>query len=169
MFQVSGASEIITNPNFDHSSLKNDCGLVRLPSSAIINKFVQTIPISLSDSNFVNEWAVASGFGKTSLNRVKNHILRYVDLQVISLSDCQDQWDDDTIDDTQVCVNTDTDPPQQTCVGDSGGPLVLKSNSQLIGITSYGSGDSCTDGTPVIFTRVNTQIKFIQETTGISF
>ncbi|KAL5285104.1 hypothetical protein ACFFRR_007068 [Megaselia abdita] len=164
MMWVTGSSEIITNPQYDSNTLKNDIGLIRLPNDVRITRFVQTIKMSINSANsYVGQYAVASGYGKTSDTQDTND-LRYVNLEVISIEQCRRSWN---VDDSQICVKTDN-PPRQTCNGDSGGPLALISNNQLIGITSFGA-KSCTAGVPAVFTRLNTQKSFIQRTTRIQF
>ena len=44
-----------------------------------------------------------------------------------------------------------------TCVGDSGGPVVANINGQftVIGLTSFGPGDSCRSNEPGLYTDVS--------------
>ncbi|KNC74956.1 hypothetical protein SARC_12508 [Sphaeroforma arctica JP610] len=52
---------------------------------------------------------------------------------------------------------------QGTCQGDSGGPLFMRSENTLLGITSFGS-DSCSSGSPIVFTDVRSYMPWIEGT-----
>lgn len=104
-----------------------------------------------------------SGFGKTGDDTKSSHELRYTNLKVISNRVCSMSYRPGVVDGSKICC--DSRGPHSTCQGDSGGPLVLKGTYNLVGLTSFG-GDSCEQGTPVVFTRVSAHKRFLEKYLG---
>lgn len=147
----------------------NDIGLVRLPTAARLTDRVGLVRLAINDgSSYVNIVTTASGFGKTGDNS-RTDDLMYVNLRVITNSECATRFRPGRIDNTRLCTGSGTpERPMQTCQGDSGGPLVLSSNTMQIGLTSFG-GTSCEEGRPAVFTRINSHKNWIESTTQMNF
>lgn len=69
-----------------------------------------------------------------------------------------------------MCVSTEGH--KYPSYGDSGGPLVVPSSVQskiLIGLLSNGKPKDSHQGVPVVYTRVTSYLKWIQEHTSIAY
>ncbi|XP_020817201.1 serine protease 3 [Drosophila serrata] len=146
-----------------------DLALIKTPHVdfySLVNKI--ELP-SLEDryNSYDKSWAQASGWGAIYDGSNVVEDLRFVDVQVISVAECQAYYGTGTATDNVICV--ETPDGKSTCQGDSGGPLVTKEGNKLIGVTSFGSSYGCQVGAPAGFTRVTKYLEWIKEETGIYY
>lgn len=145
----------------------NDIALIKLPYNVTYTNYIKNIDLPKREQVyplFHNEYVVASGWGKDRDNGQVTNSLNYVEMNTMKNTQCVNRYNPGIVKPTNICVNTVGG--RGTCGGDSGGPLVSKSRNYLIGITSYGA-TSCTKGWPIVFTRVQAYLDWIQFKTGI--
>lgn len=166
---VSPASFILHN-DYNPINLNNDISLVRLPTPLTLSGFVYPVPIVSRDEvgdSFVGQYAIASGWGKTSdysMEYAQN--LRWAYMIVETQETCIANFGAAVVTDGVICTNTQGGSVS-TCEGDSGGPLVNANTGSLIGVTSFVSGGGCQYGSPAGFTRVTHYLDWIRQHTGL--
>ncbi|XP_030386422.1 serine protease 1-like [Scaptodrosophila lebanonensis] len=168
--QTVDSSNIIIHSGWNRSTLRNDISLIKINSVAYSSliKAVSLPSVASSYSTYAGDNAIASGWGRTSdsSNSVATD-LQWARLQVITNTVCAATYGTSIVVSSNICVSTPGGT--STCQGDSGGPLVLESNSQQIGLTSFGAAAGCEKGYPVAFTRVTSYLDWIKQNTGISY
>ena len=118
-------------------------------------------------SDLTGATATVIGWGKiseTGTTASDLHMLE--DRTVISNEECLASFDN--IKKTHICVSAADHAG--VCNGDSGGPLLVQGGDgryTQVGITSFGSGDSCSSDKPKAFTRVGEFLDWIGRKTGI--
>nr|XP_021201514.2 collagenase [Helicoverpa armigera] len=160
-------SNVIMHPQYVPSTLHNDIAMILLPSSVWFTGSIQ--PVSLPSGwdlwdQFVGNWAVAAGFGRTSDQQLAaSQIVSHVSLQVISTSVCQNSFLGGIVIPSTLC--TSGMGGVGICGGDSGGPLVVNRNGvpTLIGVSSFVAITGCQLGFPSGFARVTSFMSFIQQ------
>ncbi|KAJ8719733.1 hypothetical protein PYW08_011908 [Mythimna loreyi] len=160
-------SNVIMHPQYTPHNLNNDVAMILLPTNVQFSNSIQ--PIALPSGNdlwnqFVGNWAVAAGFGRTSDQQAgASTIVSHVNLQVIGLQQCQMIFGTNFVVSSTLCTNGAGGVG--VCGGDSGGPLVLNRNGQptLIGISSFVAAAGCQLGFPSAFARVTSFNNFIQQ------
>jgi len=106
-----------------------------------------------------------TGWGKTEnvdLNK-NSAVLMKVDLQVMDTADCMRRrnYGPERINSRVICAAA---PTQKTCKGDSGGPLTTTNDTAyLVGLVSWAKGTCTDDDEPVVFTRVQSYLSWIDE------
>ena len=96
---------------------------------------------------------VSSGWGRLSFGGSTSNVLREVNMEVISNSQCKKAYGASRITENMLCANAaGGQGGKGTCQGDSGGPLVSSGtgdgvspgqNYDLVGVVSWGFG--CAD------------------------
>jgi secreted trypsin-like serine protease len=86
-------------------------------------------------------------------------VLKLVNLDIITNSECADYYGSSTINANKLCVDTKMAEPSSpaACNGDSIGPLVITEADGLpteVGIVSFGSSVGCESGAPATFASV---------------
>ncbi|XP_021201516.3 brachyurin [Helicoverpa armigera] len=160
-------TNVIMHPQYVPSTLNNDIAMILLPTSVWFTSNIQ--PIGLPSGwdlwdQFVGNWAVAAGFGRTSDQQVAaSQIVSHVSLQVISVFQCQLSFGNVFVQQSTICTNGNGGVG--VCGGDSGGPLTLYRNGvpTLIGVSSFVARAGCQLGHPSAFARVTSFINFIQQ------
>ncbi|KAM7348561.1 serine protease 1-like [Cochliomyia hominivorax] len=143
---------------------ENDISLIKIPRVTFTSEIqpVRLPAIADSYSTYAGEYAIASGWGKTSDSEqyVANE-LNYARFEILSNSECGN------LSEQFLCVAT----PHSTsiCKGDSGGPLVLENSKILVGVSSFVSHLGCESGIPAGFVRVTTYLDWIRDITGIYY
>lgn len=128
----------------------------------LFNDFVQPVELIYSNETYEDEEAYVSGWGVTDENSTFSDELIYGKLMVQELRKCNRTYGG-IREQKQLCLKaTNT---MSACPGDSGGPLVLVESEYgvhygQIGINSFGK--NCTNGDPVVFTRVSGYRNFIE-------
>ncbi|XP_042142186.1 trypsin-1-like [Ixodes scapularis] len=133
------------------------------------------MPICLPslNQNFDGQTCTASGWGLTK-DRTKggndsNPDLLKVDLPIVPYDECRrDYIGVQHVDrNTMICAGN-KEGGKSTCQGDSGGPLQCPRSDGLYvlaGLTSWAT-ICAAPGQPTVFSRVSTQLPWIQQTAG---
>ncbi|XP_052750728.1 collagenase-like [Galleria mellonella] len=157
---------VVTHPDWNPSLIRNDVGVIYLPTSVELSDTINTIALPSGaelNQNFVGVTAIASGFGITrdNGNIAETQSLSYVELEVITNTVCFVAFPV-IVQSSNICTSGVVG---STCSGDSGGPLVVNSNGRpiLIGITSFGSAFGCEVGFPAAFARVTSFVDFFND------
>lgn len=163
--QIRSASkgDFYLHPSYQSGSLRNDIGMIFVPDLQFTD-YVQAVDLLYSNETYVDEETYVAGWGVTDGNNTLYDDLMYVKLMVTELRKCNRTYGG-LREQKQLCLKaTDSMSP---CPGDSGSPLVLVEseygiNYGQIGIVSFGK--NCTNGDPVVFTRVSGYRNFIEST-----
>lgn len=98
----------IEHAAFDSKMLSNDIALIKLPVKVPFSTKVQPIQLpskSHVKSNYFNEKVTVSGFGRTSdKSNLISQTLNFVDLKVISNSDCADIFGSKIVTNKVICA-----------------------------------------------------------------
>ncbi|XP_050499046.1 brachyurin [Diabrotica virgifera virgifera] len=155
------SSTVIIHPDWNRFLLRNDVGLVILPSEVELNDDIQTIPLPHENSkaSFKGKNALATGWGRYSdYNKNISPVLREVNIPIISNFWCGVHYLG-SITDSHICASGTGG--RATCNGDSGGPLVV--HGVQVGIVSFGVIFGCEIGWPVVFSRITYFSDWIHE------
>ncbi|XP_065360235.1 collagenase-like [Calliphora vicina] len=161
-------SNIIQHSEYNPYTFANDIALIRIPEVTYTDEIqpISLPAISQEYSTYVNQYAVASGWGKTHDSSVAvADILNYAHLLVIANDVCAQYFGNSLVTDKTICVATTGGT--STCSGDSGGPLAV--DSTLVGVTSFVAVTGCQSGRPSGFVRVTSYLDWIRFYTGISY
>ncbi|XP_065360381.1 serine protease 1-like [Calliphora vicina] len=161
------SSSIIQHSQYNPYTFANDLSLIRIPH-VTYTEDIQPISlpaISNEYSTYANQYAVASGWGKTHDFSGAAATLNYAYLLVIANDVCAKSYGSQFVTGNTLCVATTGGT--SICQGDSGGPLVL--DSKLIGVTSFGSLAGCQLDIPAGFVRVTSYLDWIKFYTNISY
>ncbi|XP_070509416.1 venom protease-like [Chironomus tepperi] len=157
----------IVHPKYNSGLISNDIALLKLNQNVELNENVH--PICLPTKQFDEPKAIATGFGKTSFyDTISNKLLK-VTLEKFSIRECQETFDDKTIDDKSMLCYGHRTEAKDTCDGDSGGPLQVSNGDQVkctymqIGIVSFGSRYCGSEGVPAIYVNVFNYIDWIEQ------
>lgn len=166
--QIRNVSQIINHYEYNPYNINNNIALLRLESPLEFNYYVKAVHLpQKSETDLEFKLAVASGWGKAADVPQKNlEKLNFVDLYIENQKACKLKYADEVVFDGVVCAFTDGGT-KSTCTGDFGGPLVLKSSGNIIGVTSFVSGECCENGSPAGFTRVTYYLDWIKSNSGV--
>nr|WEY07723.1 venom serine protease-like protein [Ephestia kuehniella] len=159
--------DYLIHPGFDqYTSTDNDydIAIIRVSEDIAFGPMVGPVclPFKYENADMSGSKLTALGWGFQQVGGVPSPVLRKVDLDVISQSQCQQAISQLTP--RQFCTYT---PGKDTCQYDSGGPLLYTDASGRlfnIGIVSY--GDYCgMDDSPAVNTRVPVFLDWILSNT----
>lgn len=160
------ANYIRTHPNYRPGSNKFDISLIRIPPVQFSNT-IRSVYIAVSNANsYVGQNVVVSGYGRIADNTNTNR-LYYTQTRIANLQVCYNFYKQGLVDNSMLCAKPPGNRPQSACRGDSGGPVFVN-NYGVVGIVSFGP-NSCQQGQPEAYQRVNVHKNFIRSTTGINF
>lgn len=170
------SNELYIHPEYDHSVIANDVGLIKLPFPLTFNELIQPIPVVPSkyeNETFAGTPAVMGGLGLTDgFDLVLPEIMQWADVKVIENEECLNHYVKHMIRDTTLCALDDA-AERNLCFGDSGGALVTKDPDtgkyMQIGINSFVASRSCLARRPVGFARVSKFLPYISKVTGLKF
>ncbi|XP_040273429.1 mast cell protease 1A-like [Bufo bufo] len=154
--QIIGVESYHLHPEYDDEAAMpfNDVMLLKLSSSAEINKYVQTIPLPSSTSDLPkNTPCSIAGWGLIDKNQVTDKLFE-TNITIVSRRFCRRYYPGLT--NGMICAGSHkkiTDSSQ----GDSGGPLVC--NGALEGIVSFGYHHP-----PGVYARVGEYLEWIKQT-----
>lgn len=163
--------------NMEESMIRNDIMILKLEYESV----AQVVSYDTGFSNIItkatttnnNSNVTGIGWGITSNDGDRTEVLLEVELDIVSDTECYDQWGESFQEDENICA---TRPDKAVCLGDSGGPLIIKGNDTdgdgdgtiaasdiQIGIVSFGSSRGCDDPKlPNVFVRVSSYADWIQ-------
>jgi len=170
------AHEDHIHPNYNLPIfLRNDIALVKLPEKVPFSQYIRPSclpPATDADEEYVGVLTTPIGWGLTadSANTISPELQMVSDRPVISIAECQEYYGS-LVYEGNVCI--DTTGGKGICSGDSGGSLNARLAGEdnrwyQIGVTSFGSGSGCEDGSPHGFTRVAEHLEWIETVTGIT-
>lgn len=155
--------EIVTNPNWDSSTLTGDIALLHLASAQ------SATPVTMASSSayesLENDTSMlVYGWGSTSSTSTSDtatlsetlqqaNVTLYLDTSDANYNSLSNLYPDDLF-----TEDTGTD----TCYGDSGGPLLY--SNILYGVTSFGLSDYCGTGLPSGYTNLGLFRTWIDQT-----
>jgi trypsin len=154
--QTLSVSRIVVHENYDSPTIfSNDIALLFLSTEAVLNSFVDVVPIPPQMANSEGTILV-SGWGTTRSGGQLATVLQKVSIPIVSDADCQRSYPDETIQPSMLCAGL-TEGGKDSCQGDSGGPLVAETGptaGHLVGIVSWGYGCAAA-GYPGVNTEVS--------------
>ncbi|KAL0878963.1 hypothetical protein ABMA27_003952 [Loxostege sticticalis] len=159
-------TQVFMHPQYNPTNLVNDIAMIYLPRPVQLSASIRPVQLPWQIESFAGQWAVATGFGKTSdAQQGASPWQSTVNLQVISLAQCLNivpHWANSVVDST-IC--TSGAGGVGVCGGDSGGPLVINRHGQtiLVGISSFAAQNACQQGWPSGFVRVTSFLNFISQ------
>merc|ERR1711892_1536249 len=170
--------KIVDHPNYDKQTSNYDFSLMKLAEPIDFSSYTHIRPICLpenGDSDYANFVSTVTGWGTTSLGGSTSSKLLEVDVNVMTNSECQNNYayPSSWITDQMLCAIVEGGG-KDACQGDSGGPLVTAGagngvaagqNYEQIGVVSWGSGCAGADS-PGVYSRVTEQLGWITTTTA---
>ncbi|CRK90294.1 CLUMA_CG003990, isoform A [Clunio marinus] len=163
---ISDPSLFIMHPDWDPSLIRNDIGVIHLPTAVTLNAFIRPAILPLTsdiNNSFAGELGVVSGWGVFSdaIGQASD-VLRYVYDNVMTNTACSIRFPG-VIQPSNICV-TGTNG-RGACSGDSGGPLTVHrgGESMQVGVVSFGLALGCERSWPSAFVRVTSFLPWIQQ------
>lgn len=157
----------------------NDIALIQLSSAIDVSPLPSLVDgthfdeLLTRDAPGRDEALTAIGWGATTTDRNNQAVsptLQQVALDYVPFSTCNQSWNGflTPVQSSVICaaeLNPQDNEIENTCLGDSGGPLILGDDPApyIVGLTSFGSADSCQGGRPTVFTRVLNMVDFVEE------
>ncbi|KAK9519123.1 hypothetical protein VZT92_021870 [Zoarces viviparus] len=163
---VNDDNKISIKDKYKHESYKNegngnDIMLLKLSKKVSLNGRVQTIPLPTSGivMNKQDDCQVA-GWGYIESGGRAVDDLRVVDVSIINLEVCKEQWPFDLPANVICAGGYGTD--KGFCQGDSGGPLVC--NGKAVGVVSFNNNFICNyPDKPNVYTDVSKYLTWIDD------
>ncbi|CAH1398358.1 unnamed protein product [Nezara viridula] len=156
-------AEIIIHPRFNPANLWNDFAILRLDNPFILADHISTICLPPPGKIISRGNCVVTGWGKEKYAdpNYKPSVLKSIDLQVVSRTDCTSQFrrtragPDFILHESFICAGGIEGV--DTCAGDGGSPLVCPIDSsgnfyELSGLVSWGIG--CGNAIPGVYASV---------------
>lgn len=139
------------NNHFGGNTLEYDYLILKL-NSTLVDSNVRPTKLRLTEPNST-ETFVAVGYGRNCSDCESSHDLLKVELSYVDHEDCNanGMYNDSLIESIHLCASSFRN---DTCLGDSGGPLLDKQGN-IVGITSFGSGDCANGQYPGVYSRIN--------------
>lgn len=154
--------DIRQHTNYSKRFAHHDIALLKLATPAVPSESVQPICLSSSDNNLPSNFTI-TGFGRIDpgTSETSNWLLKGV-IELYPHDKCKETFQkiDKTILNNQICALSDS--RVGSCNGDSGGPLSYREGGQhfLYGIISFGI--SCGSDFPLVYTKVNQYLEWIE-------
>ncbi|XP_056321487.1 granzyme 3, tandem duplicate 4 [Danio aesculapii] len=159
--QIIQVQKHIKHPSYRIKSHNFDIMLLKLKTKAVLNHFVDIINLPKHELSILApvECSIA-GWGKQRPGEeAPSHVLREVNLQLESNSDCKSKWQEHFNSKNMVC--TVSDGKKAFCQGDSGSPLIC--NSELYGMAAYTHRDGCTFKYPEVYMKISAFLPWIKK------
>nr|XP_014277240.2 venom serine protease 34-like [Halyomorpha halys] len=153
---------IFQHEGYDDDEVINDISILYLFTGIKFHQKVGPVCLPHTQRNLEGKFIKVTGWGRT-INTGDQNVLREVDVQVISIEECQKKWGKIPIRQTQICAYT---PFKDSCNGDSGGPLVYEDPDThrftQVALVSFGPEDCGTDPLPSVNTNVFSYVDWIR-------
>jgi secreted trypsin-like serine protease len=134
--------KIVAHENYNNPvEYANDIALLFLERAAVLNDFVQLVPLPPKGANATGT-VMITGWGVKSTSGTPGNILQKLSVPIVPDEECRVSYGEDVILDQFMCAGV-PEGGQDSCQGDSGGPLVSESGETKgyqVGITSWGIG-----------------------------
>nr|XP_014277253.1 venom serine protease-like [Halyomorpha halys] len=158
--QIHLVYRIFQHEGYNDEIVINDISILYLFTQISFHLKVGPVCLPHTQRNLEGKFIKVTGWGKT-LNTGYQYVLREVDVQVISIEECQREWG--IIQQTQICAYTRF---KDSCNGDSGGPLVYEDPDTgrftQVALVSFGPPNCGTDPAPSVNTNVFAFVDWIQ-------
>ncbi|KAH8380736.1 hypothetical protein KR200_004096 [Drosophila serrata] len=159
-------ANVVIHEEYDKVKIYNDIALIKLPIDIAFNEYIRPVKLPQIGIIYPTE-AIASGWGSIRANGtdIYDYKLRYSHMQILSHAECMEQLPEKFPFSSIICLAPSQNAP---CRGDSGGPLTVSHEGDivLLGITSYGITEDCTDEFPEVYTRVASYLNWIHDNAG---
>ncbi|XP_075158862.1 trypsin eta-like [Haematobia irritans] len=154
--------EIITGPNFNPTTYRDDIAIVILDDSVPLN-YLRASIMEVNENAHIEAGTkcTVSGWGITEKGSYSKR-LRSLEAPVIDREVCVDTYGSDTIFDGMMCAGY-LRGGRDACLGDSGGPLIC--DNKLVGIVSFGIGCALPKY-PGVYTNVSYYIEWFRNRTA---
>ncbi|XP_039608666.1 granzyme A-like [Polypterus senegalus] len=164
-FQVK---TVVVHPHFNFATYSNDLMLLQLNQSAILNKFVSTLPLPHSGKDVrAGIKCSVAGWGAVRFGNQMEDKLREVNVTVIDRQTCNgpDYYEQIEISRSMLCAG-DPKGGKDSCWGDSGSPLLCYEGCDLIyrGIVSFGINCGVAHKPGVYTLLTEEYLRWIQQT-----
>jgi len=169
---------IVDHSDYDSQTTDYDFSLLKMKDAIDFSAYPHIRPVCLpvdASNDYSGFVATVTGWGTTASGGSVSNKLREVDVNVISNSQCKNDYSYSSswITARMLCANVNGGG-KDACQGDSGGPLVSSGdgdgvtagqNYELIGVVSWGSG--CADADyPGVYARVTKELDWITSKTS---
>ncbi|XP_011166277.1 venom serine protease isoform X2 [Solenopsis invicta] len=157
----------VIHPNYYENTGDNDVAVCKTSKTITFSANVgpACLPFRLRYKSFAGSNVTALGWGMMEFGGPKATRLQKVNLNVITLEECQNRLPNQGIKVQDLCTYTDG---KDTCQMDSGGPLLwqdpITHNLVIVGIIS--SGEGCASNSPAISKRVGYFVDWITSVTS---
>ncbi|XP_029928524.1 trypsin-1-like isoform X2 [Myripristis murdjan] len=156
--QFITSSRVIRHPQYNPYNIDYDVMLIKLSERAIINEYVQPVPLPNACAP-AGTMCLVSGWGNTMSSTADRNKLQCLNIPIISDVDCDNSYPG-MITDTMFCAGY-LEGGKDSCQGDSGGPVVC--NGELQGIVSWGYGCAEKDH-PGVYAKVCMFLDWLERT-----
>lgn len=165
-------TEVYVHPYFYAGNLQNDIAILRLdhPVDLAFNGHIAPACLPPRYETFAGQRCVVTGWGKDAwgLQGSYSHILKKVDLPVLTNYDCQEKLrytrlgPNFLLSPGFLCAGGE--PGKDACKGDGGGPLVCEFDGRyvLAGIVSWGIGCGLPN-VPGVYVRTSEYLDWIND------
>ena len=168
--KVLQPDELVVHARYNVDTHENDIALIRFDSPIEFNDGVVPICLPASDIDLTGREAILVGWG--AFEDGQSEVLREVNLQILSKSDCESKLPNPgsySLPSKLVCAHGAHEPEanKDGCRRDFGGPLTIDENGQhviIIGVLSWGVAGRCSQY-PSMYTSVSSFIDWIQTNT----
>lgn len=154
--------QIVRHSQYNAQTAANDIAVLTTASDIIYTRGVgpTCLPFSYTSDFFNDKVLTAVGWGSLAFASPLSPVLRQVQLNVISNSNCASRGFPNLVG-SQLCTFSSG---RDTCQTDSGGSLYYKTTrSFAVAIISFGV--ACATQTPSVNTRINSFLTWIQQNT----
>jgi len=171
--QTFGVKKILMHPGYDPQTVNNDVALLKLDKKINFKDFDDTVaPICLPEKlkAYSGEKVTVAGWGLLKENGDQPSKLRKVDLEVLPMHTCRDDYGykKSWITSRMLCTFA---KDQDACQGDSGGPLIWENKDrgvyELIGVVSWGIGCASRNH-PGVFAKLSYFLPWVMRKTSSS-
>ncbi|XP_059490139.1 serine protease 53-like [Neocloeon triangulifer] len=162
----------IVHENFDIVGSKNDIALLRLTAPVSQPNIVPILLPTWSQANSTLEGKIGRLSGWGTIDDTIPYLsesLRYVDLLVVPIQECQITFNEELVTECHICVSSDVGT-KGFCSGDTGGALAFENDSlewQVQGVSSFGHPFACENAAPQVYVRLTCYLQWIADNSDI--